>query len=45
MKSSISLAALLFCSAGALALQSYCEPGYKPIGDKDLQLDLSQLNK
>lgn len=44
MKSSISLA-LLFCSTGALAVQSYCQPGYKPISDKDLQLDLTPLNK
>ncbi|KAI8083342.1 ligand-effect modulator 3 family [Gilbertella persicaria] len=29
----------------ALAVQPYCQPGYKPIGDKDLQLDLSKLNK
>jgi hypothetical protein len=45
--SSLRLAAILLCSAtSALAtLQKYCESGYKPIADKDLQLDLSQLNK
>lgn len=37
---------LLYTTTGALAaLQKYCESGYKPIADKDLQLDLGQLNK
>ncbi|KAI7897015.1 ligand-effect modulator 3 family [Mucor mucedo] len=29
----------------ALALQSYCQAGYKPIENKDLQLDLTPLNR
>jgi hypothetical protein len=44
MKSSIGLTLISFAGA-ALALQSYCEPGYKPISDKDLQIDLSKLNR
>ncbi|OAD03331.1 hypothetical protein MUCCIDRAFT_156105, partial [Mucor lusitanicus CBS 277.49] len=31
-------------SGAALAIQPYCQPGFKPIADKDLQLDLSKLN-
>ncbi|CAO3639377.1 unnamed protein product [Mucor hiemalis] len=44
MKSSLGLA-LLLCSSSVLAIQKYCEQGFKPIADKDLQLDLGQLNK
>jgi len=44
MKSSFHLALILF-SGVALAIQPYCQPGFKPIADKDLQLDLSKLNK
>ncbi|CAO0795627.1 unnamed protein product [Mucor circinelloides] len=43
MKSSFHLALILF-SGVALAIQPYCQPGFKPIADKDLQLDLSKLN-
>lgn len=44
MKTSLGLA-LVFYSAGALALQSYCQPGFKPIESTDLKLDLGPLNK
>lgn len=37
--------ALLFGSSAVSALQSYCQTGYKPIGDKEFQLDLSKLNQ
>ncbi|KAL0138954.1 LEM3/CDC50 family protein [Mucor lusitanicus] len=42
-ESSFNLALMLF-SGAALAIQPYCQPGFKPIADKDLQLDLSKLN-
>lgn len=45
MKSLFGLALVFYSASTALALQSYCQPGYKPIAGKDLKLDLGALNK
>ncbi|KAI9496127.1 autophagy-related protein 27 [Zychaea mexicana] len=45
MKLHLGLALIIGAASSALGAQEYCNANYKPVGDKDVVLDLSKLNR